>query len=264
MSGEIFINYRREDDPGFVHALHSNLRSEFSEEQLFMDRDGKIKPGVDFIDFLDSMIDSSDVMLVILGRNWLKLLKDRTNETDDFVQFEIRAALEKNKVVIPVLVGGAGFPKPEALPEAIRSLSRRSAVVLRRESFQADCRDLIASLNEHLAAINAEREERAKIEREKIKESSRKGEVDDNTSTTTQFAEAKRRNGIAAPTPTQHMGANNITRSSRKAKYRKILGLTLLGIVLGIAISYVLFPRWTYCSALGMIGYRPFECVAGG
>jgi len=41
MAGKIFINYRRGDDPGFTHALHERLESEFPADDLFMDADLK-------------------------------------------------------------------------------------------------------------------------------------------------------------------------------------------------------------------------------
>jgi hypothetical protein len=84
---------------------------------------------------------------------------------------EIKAALENTKRVIPVLVGGARFPRADALPEAIRSLARRNAVGLRPERFRADCQGLITALKEQLAAAETECAARTEAERT----SSRKG-----------------------------------------------------------------------------------------
>ena len=44
---KIFINYRREDEPGFVQALFIRLEQAFEPERLFMDVDN-IPPGRDF------------------------------------------------------------------------------------------------------------------------------------------------------------------------------------------------------------------------
>jgi hypothetical protein len=46
--GKIFISYRRDDDPGFAHALYLRLEQEFGGESLFMDVEGHIEPGDDF------------------------------------------------------------------------------------------------------------------------------------------------------------------------------------------------------------------------
>jgi hypothetical protein len=39
MAGKIFINYRREGDPGYTGWLRQLLREAFSADQLFMDVD---------------------------------------------------------------------------------------------------------------------------------------------------------------------------------------------------------------------------------
>jgi hypothetical protein len=49
MAGKIFINYRRGDDAGFTQALYLRLESEFASGDLFMDVEGHIKPGDDFV-----------------------------------------------------------------------------------------------------------------------------------------------------------------------------------------------------------------------
>lgn len=67
--------------------------------------------------------------------------------------------------MIPVLVEGAVVPRADALPEAIRSLSRRNAVGSRPEHFKADCQGLVTALNENLAAAMHERAARTDSER---------------------------------------------------------------------------------------------------
>ncbi len=47
MAGRIFINYRREDDPGFAQLLYVHLEGEFGAARLFMDIEGHIKLGDD-------------------------------------------------------------------------------------------------------------------------------------------------------------------------------------------------------------------------
>lgn len=142
MSRQIFINYRRDDDAGFTQLLYYHLEAEFD---LFMDVEG-MKPGCDFIEVIGNQVDTCDLMLVVIGRQWLDLLTARADDPEDYVLFEIRAALERKKRVIPVLVGGAKMPKAATLPEAIRPLTRISAFNLRPDSFRADCRSLIVSL----------------------------------------------------------------------------------------------------------------------
>ena len=165
MAGKIFINYRRGDDAGFTQALYLRLEDEFPPGDLFMDVEGHIKPGDDFVEVLNAQVGAADVLLAVIGPRWADLLAARAGDPDDFVAIEIKAALDRGKRVIPVLVGGAPMPRGDALPEAIRALARRNAVGLRPERFRADCQGLITALKEQIAAAIAEREARTDSQR---------------------------------------------------------------------------------------------------
>ena len=91
-AGKIFINYRRGDDPGFTQALYQRLEGVFSAEQLFMDVEGQIKPGDDFVEVLNAQVAECDVLLAVIGPRWVDLLTARAGDSDDFVQIEIEAA----------------------------------------------------------------------------------------------------------------------------------------------------------------------------
>ncbi len=165
MTGKIFVNDRRGDDPGYTQALYQRLEDEFTSDNLFMDVEGHIRPGDDFVEVLSAQVTAADVLLVVIGPRWASLLAERQGDPDDFVAIEIRAGLEQHKRVIPVLVGGADMPRADTLPEPIRALARRNAVGLRPERFRADCQGLITALTEQLAA--AERERAAKTDAER-------------------------------------------------------------------------------------------------
>jgi hypothetical protein len=166
VAGKIFLNYRRGDDPGFTQALYLRLESEFPAGDLFMDVEGHIKPGDDFVDVLRAQVAATDVLLVVIGPRWVDLLEARKHDSDDFVAIEIKAALDQGKRVIPVLVGGAAMPRAESMPGAIQQLARRNAVGLRPERFKADCQGLMAALKESLAAAEQERAARTATERQ--------------------------------------------------------------------------------------------------
>lgn len=99
---------------------NARLEDEFTADDLFMDVEGHIKPGNDFVAVLNAQVEATDVVLAVIGPRWSKLLTVRANDLDDFLLIEIKAALEKDKRVIPVLVGGANMPRADSLPEAIR------------------------------------------------------------------------------------------------------------------------------------------------
>jgi Domain of unknown function (DUF4189)/TIR domain/Putative peptidoglycan binding domain len=149
MSGKIFINYRRGDEPGFTQALLGRLEQAFPAERLFIDVDN-IPPGEDFVRMLESQVAQCDAMLTVIGTNWLDATDDhggrRLDDPNDFVRIEIESALKQGKRVIPVLVHQARMPHPDELPEAIRSLSQRNAVRLTHERFRADVQGLIKAL----------------------------------------------------------------------------------------------------------------------
>ncbi len=157
MSGRIFINYRREDEPGFATALYRELQQDFPAEDLIMDTAGHLVPGDDFVEVLNAQVEACDVMLVVIGPRWQELLAAQANKADDFVQIEIGAALEQKKLVVPVLVRGARFPKSDALPEAIRPLAGRHAFGLRPAYFASDSQGLSAFLKERVSMVAGER-----------------------------------------------------------------------------------------------------------
>jgi hypothetical protein len=168
MAGKIFINYRRNDDAGFTQALYQRLETEFTADNLFMDVEGHIKPGDDFVDVLNAQVGVCDVMLVVIGTRWTELLREREGDPDDFAAIELKAALDQGKRVIPLLVAGANMPRADTLPESIRALARRNAVGLRPERFKADCHGLVTALKESLAAALQEREARTEAERKAV------------------------------------------------------------------------------------------------
>ena len=165
MPGRIFINYRRGDDAGFAQALYQRLEEDFPSADLFMDIEGHIKPGDDFVEVVNGQVAACDVMLAVIGPRWAVLMEARGGSADDVFTIEIRAALDQGKRVIPVLVGGASMPAGETLPEPIRPLARRNAVGLRPEQFKADCQGLVNALKEQLTAAEQERAARTEAER---------------------------------------------------------------------------------------------------
>jgi hypothetical protein len=149
MSGNIFINYRRGDEPGFVQALLGRLEQVFPAERLFIDVD-HIPPGEDFVHVLESKVSACDALLAVIGRGWLDATDEsgyrRLDDPNDFVRVEIESALRQGKRVIPVLVHDARMPRADELPEPLRPLATRNAVRLTHERFRSDVQGLIAAL----------------------------------------------------------------------------------------------------------------------
>ena len=155
MSG-IFISYRRDDSEGQAGRLFEGLKALFEQDRVFIDVDG-IKPGRDFRSIIDEHVSSCDVLLALIGRNWLHALdKDgrrRLDTSEDFVRLAIAAALRRNIAVIPVLVQGAAMPGREELPPDLQDLAWRHAAELRHTRWDADFQELAGTLQRHFGYI---------------------------------------------------------------------------------------------------------------
>jgi len=162
MAGKIFINYRREDSIATAGRLADGLAGTFGRDNLFMDVDN-IPVGINFDKYLKSQVAACDVVLSVIGPNWLNA-KDETNQRrldkpDDFVAIELAAALARNILVIPVLVDGTRMPKASELPDSLKPLALRNAIQVRNTNFGSDAEQLITKMREALALGRPERTE---------------------------------------------------------------------------------------------------------
>ena len=147
--GGIFINYRRGETAGEARALFSELSAKLGADSVFMDVDN-IAPGRDFRQVLQERLASVDVMLTLIGKDWMRATdaagRRRLDDTNDFVRREIRAALERNISVTPVLLQGAQMPAESDLPEDIRDLAYRNAFELSHTRWSSDIQELVKRL----------------------------------------------------------------------------------------------------------------------
>jgi hypothetical protein len=161
MSGKIFINYRRGDDPGFAGRLFDRLEEAFTSDRIFIDIDS-IPPGSDFVRVLEDQVDRCDIFLAVIGPNWLGAEDEagsrRLDNANDFVRIEIESGLKLGKLLIPVLVNNANMPRAEHLPESMKPLARRNAMRLTHERFKADAQGLVKQLEKALQDVEAARE----------------------------------------------------------------------------------------------------------
>jgi hypothetical protein len=144
----VFISYRRQDSAGHAGRLFDRLQARLGRGRVFMDV-SDIGPGADFVQTIEHAIGSCDVLLAVIGPEWLTCSdaggQRRLDDKADFIRIEICAALERNVRVIPVLIAWASLPSPQALPEEFRPLVRRQTLELRDTRWDADTNDPIAS-----------------------------------------------------------------------------------------------------------------------
>jgi hypothetical protein len=146
---QVFLSYRRGDVPGHAGRLADALRQRLGTDSVFQDVVA-IAPGQDFTAAIDRALDDCDAVLAVIGPSWLTAATPqgapRLFQADDYVRLELARALDRNVRVIPVLVGGAALPAAGELPDELKGLVRRQAVVLHDETWHQDVNGLVGSL----------------------------------------------------------------------------------------------------------------------
>ena len=149
---QIFISYRRDDTAGYARAVYDELAREFGADRVFIDVDD-IAAGQSFADVIRGAVNSSSVVLVLIGKRWRgdrDGATPRLDDADDFVRIEVAAALSSGAPVIPVLLDGALMPGEAQLPNALRALASRNAFEVRATAFAADMARLTVELRSTL------------------------------------------------------------------------------------------------------------------
>ncbi|MEM7670352.1 MAG: toll/interleukin-1 receptor domain-containing protein, partial [Pseudomonadota bacterium] len=126
----IFVSCRRQDLGGHIAAsvgrLYDALTAALGPDSVIVDDDA-IPAGRNFADSLRAEVDRADLMLVVIGPDWSRILSER-NPADDYVEIEIQAALASGMPLIPLLFGGATMPAGDQVPAGIRDLHLRHAL----------------------------------------------------------------------------------------------------------------------------------------
>jgi len=145
----IFVSYRREDTQGDAGRICDHLTDHFGRNQVFFDIDS-IPPGEDFVEHLQTKISECDILIVIVGKQWLNASDQngvrRLDIPADFVRIEIAAALKRNIPIFPVLLNGADMPSAKDLPDELAALSRQQAIQLRYVGFRQQIPLLIQAI----------------------------------------------------------------------------------------------------------------------
>jgi len=159
----IFISYRRADSQDYTERIHDRLVQAFGKENVFLDvDDGYIPSGSDFATVLREAVRKCDVLLVIMGPDWLDIRESanhdlrRLDNPEDFVRIEVETGLQNaSTLVIPVLVKDAQPPSASELPESIRDLAKIQVERVRRNpDFHKDLVGLIKLIQQNFPNRN--------------------------------------------------------------------------------------------------------------
>lgn len=125
----ITISYRREDSGIITGRIFDRLVARYGREAIFRDIDN-VPIGVDFRQHIDSTLGATDVLLAIVGPQWVgpRESGSRIQNRTDPVRVELETALRAGTRVVPVLVMGATMPTVDDLPESLHGFAYRNAV----------------------------------------------------------------------------------------------------------------------------------------
>ena len=119
-SGKIFLSYRRADSAYAAGRLFDRLSAHFGEAHAFMDVE-HLAPGDNFVQAINQAVSECDVLLALIGPQWLTAQdehnRQRLDNPLDFVRPEIAAALQREIRVVPIHLQGARPPRADQLPD---------------------------------------------------------------------------------------------------------------------------------------------------
>ncbi|MCP3785307.1 toll/interleukin-1 receptor domain-containing protein [Micromonospora sp. A3M-1-15] len=149
----VFINYRTGDGHQLAAALNRELRRKFGDDRVFLDSTS-LPPGRPFPPELERRLIESNVLLVLIGPNWLTVRNEagerRIDEPTDYVAYEIRRSLERQILVLPVLLDDTPRPDARQLPSDIAVLVSHQECNLRSRHLDRDLAELVRILSGHV------------------------------------------------------------------------------------------------------------------
>lgn len=147
----IFISYRRADSRLVANRIYDRLVQAFGEKSVFKDVDN-IPPGRDFRGVLREATANCEVMLVIIGPQWVDIRDSagnrRLDSLNDFVRLEVESGLQRDgTLVIPILVENADMPAAHDLPDTLKQLAFNNAFRINDDPyFHRDMDSLIKNI----------------------------------------------------------------------------------------------------------------------
>ena len=148
-AGGVFINYRTRDSQFASNLLHKHLVGFFGADAVFLDSES-IKPGADFVETLVDRVRGSEVVLAVIGPEWLTSSgpdgRRALDDPADWIRRELVEAFAAGVLVVPVLVDGGVMPIEADLPADIARLGRSQYLVLRKRHSEIDLNALTANL----------------------------------------------------------------------------------------------------------------------
>lgn len=165
---KLFISYRRSDSHETTGRLYDRLIDHFGTNNVFRDIDS-IPIAVPFPQFIEESLRNTDVVLVVIGTNWLSIKQPdgtrRIDDPQDFVRLEIATALRLHVPVVPVFVSNARPIDGDSLPNEIRGLAFQNGTDVRPDpDFHSDVTRLLSKLDQLLGQATPKRDTKARVD----------------------------------------------------------------------------------------------------
>ena len=125
---------------------------------MFMDT-SSLKPGERWPACLQAALEACEVVLAMIGPEWLKASDEwgyrRIDKPEDWVRKELDFALANDKVVVPVMIGGAVIPPSEKLPPSLVNLFDSNVLEVRSHYWEHELAMLDGQLRRHSASLDS-------------------------------------------------------------------------------------------------------------
>ncbi len=126
----IFINYRRADSITVAFIMYNKLLEK--KHNVFIDKEA-IPVGFDFADYISKKIKAYDVMLTLIGNQWITITDDkkrvRIKNEGDHVRLELAEALQNKSIkIIPVLIDKVQMPDAKDLTADLKDMTKLNAI----------------------------------------------------------------------------------------------------------------------------------------
>ncbi|GAA2287456.1 hypothetical protein GCM10010415_68190 [Streptomyces atrovirens] len=170
---DVFVNYRTGDAEDAATMIARELIRRFGVEQIFF-ASKSIDAGRRFPAELVKAMEECQALLAVIGPRWAEVLgadgRPALEAEQDWTRREIRTALDRGVLVIPVLVGKATRIDHSVLPEDLRELADCQYRRFDHRNAESDLTTLGDTLARLLPELGEEdRDARAARERAKTK-----------------------------------------------------------------------------------------------
>ncbi|MER7624935.1 toll/interleukin-1 receptor domain-containing protein [Streptomyces sp. NPDC126503] len=123
---DVFVNYRTGDEETAATLIARELTRRFGADRVFF-ASNSIEPGHRYPAELVKAVEECEALLAVIGPRWAEVRgadgRPALEAEQDWTRREIRTALDRGILVIPVLVGKATRIDRAVLPEDLRELA---------------------------------------------------------------------------------------------------------------------------------------------